>query len=314
MLQRLESSPAPPGDSRRRVARQLLASRNLPVWAPLVVVASAVRGCRIVHGHRAVGLRRRGCAAPGGTRRCGRARGPDNARASLSSRCCGCRPTGFSPSVAVSLSLAVNVLLAQLNYARISASAVSPCSTRCLALGGVAAGVLARRWRRENEELDAPPNSTKAAVSTLLGWSRRRLASTGDRRLSVSLLVAVALLFFSAVHRLDVDAAGSLGLIGVLGMDYFAGLGAAVRTAGDRVPARSPRSAGDCDLERRADHLHHHARRVVDGHRAVRDGLRASHDHELADASWAVCRRRWMPGSVGPGSSRQEPTSSPPPE
>jgi hypothetical protein len=222
MLQRLESSPASPGDSRRRVARHLLASRNLPVWTPLVVVASAVLVAAsftvtVLSAYGAAGVLPPAIRAVVGVLAVLTMPGlPIVALLRL--------PTnGVFASVAVSLSLAVNVLLAQLNYA---GSLHQPYLVQytILAIGGVAAGALARRWRRENEELDAPSNSTKAAMSTLLRWTRRQLASTGGRRVSVSLLVAVALLFFSAVHRLDVDAAGSLGLLGVLGMDYFVGL------------------------------------------------------------------------------------------
>ena len=222
MLQRLESSPAPPGGSRPRAARQLLASRRLPVWAPLVIAASATV---IATSFTVTVLSAYGAASVL----------PPAVRAVVGVLAVLTVPglpvvtllrlptNGVFTSVAVSLSLAVNVLLAQLNYA---GSLHQPYLVQyaVLALGALATGMLARQWHRENQELSALPNSARASMSAVLRWTRRALASSGDRRLSLSLLVVVVLLFFSAVHRLDVDAAGSLGLIGALGLDYFAGL------------------------------------------------------------------------------------------
>ncbi|OYN79957.1 hypothetical protein CG716_10885 [Mycolicibacterium sphagni] len=130
---------------------------------------------------------------------------------------------GVFTSVAVSVSLAVNVLLAQLNYA---GSLHQPYLVQytVLAAGGVATGVLTLRWHRENQELSRAPNAAEARLSAMLRWMRRSVASTGNRGISVSLLLVVVLLFFSAVHRLNVETAGSLGLIGALGLDYFAGM------------------------------------------------------------------------------------------
>ncbi|MBB3602483.1 hypothetical protein FHT40_002116 [Mycolicibacterium sp. BK556] len=121
---------------------------------------------------------------------------------------------GVYGAMAVSLSLAVNILAAQLNYAGglhqpyVTQFAVS-------AVGVVATAVLGRRLHRSPEPV---------TVAGALHWVRRGLAPAGDRRVSVVLLVVVVGLFFSAVHRLDVEAAGSLGLFGVLGVDYYVGL------------------------------------------------------------------------------------------
>ncbi|WP_319431199.1 hypothetical protein [Mycobacterium sp. RTGN5] len=121
---------------------------------------------------------------------------------------------GVFTAVAVSLSLAINVLAAQLNYA---GGLHQPYAVQFAvsALGVVATAALGRQWYRRRES---------TTVAGALGWVRRGLAASGDRRLSAILLVAVIGLFFSAIHRLDVEAAGSLGLLGVLGVDYYAGL------------------------------------------------------------------------------------------
>ena len=121
---------------------------------------------------------------------------------------------GVFTAVAVSLSLAVNVLAAQLNYA---GGLHQPYAVQYAvsAIGVGATAVLGRQWRRERETVN---------FGSALRWVRRGLAPGGNRRVSAMLLVAVVALFGSAVHRLDVDAAGSLGLLGVLGVDYYAGL------------------------------------------------------------------------------------------
>jgi hypothetical protein len=219
MLQRLETSPAPPGRPRPPVARQLLASRNLPVWAPLVVAASAMViaasfAVTVLSAYGAAGVLPPAVRAVVGVLAVLAVPGlPVAALLRL--------PTnGVFTSVSVSLSLAVNVLFAHLNYA---GSLHQPYLVQyaVLTLGGVATVALARQWHREDQTSKVLSTST---IPTALRWARRALASNGNRRLSVSLLVAVVLLFFSAVHRLDVDAAGSLGLVGALGVDYFAGL------------------------------------------------------------------------------------------
>ncbi|EHB58563.1 putative serine/threonine protein kinase [Mycolicibacterium rhodesiae JS60] len=121
---------------------------------------------------------------------------------------------GVFAAVGVSLSLAVNILAAQLNYA---GGLHQPYATQYAvsAIGVVATAALGRQWYRERQTV---------TVAGVLRWVRRGVAPTGVRWLSVTLLVAVAALFVSAVRRLDVEAAGSLGLFGVLGVDYYAGL------------------------------------------------------------------------------------------
>lgn len=121
---------------------------------------------------------------------------------------------GVHTAVAVSLSLAVNILAAQLNYA---GNLHQPYVTQfaVTTLGVLATAVLARQWHRQRDAV---------TVAGALLWVRQALAPSGDRRLTAILLVAVVALFASAVYRLDVGAAGSRGLIGILGVDYYIGL------------------------------------------------------------------------------------------
>lgn len=123
-------------------------------------------------------------------------------------------PHGLFAGVAVSVSLAVNILVAQFNYA---GDFHRPYAAQyaVLTLGVVATAVLARQWYRH-------PGS--APVAGVLRWARSGLAPTGDRRISATLLLAVVVLFATAVYRLDVHAAGALGVVGILGVDYWVGM------------------------------------------------------------------------------------------
>ena len=201
MLQRVESSPAPPA---RRTP--------LPPWVPLAVVVSAASiaaslivtllsrlgvadvlppPVRAIVGVLAVFL------VPGL---------PVAALLRL--------PNGLFTAVGVSLSLAVNILVAQFNYA---GGFHRPYATQyvVLILGTVATAALARQWSRRRES---------TPVAGVLCWARKGLAPSGDRRVSAILLLAVVVLFVSAVCRLDVQAAGALGVVGIVGVDYWAGL------------------------------------------------------------------------------------------
>ncbi|WP_431239164.1 hypothetical protein ACQ86B_05280 [Mycolicibacterium aichiense] len=202
MLQRVESSPARPGNR-----------APLPPWIPLTVVVSSI----VIATSLAVTLLS-ACGVAGAL--------PPAVRAVVGVVAVLLVPglpvaallrlptNGVFGAVVVSLSLAVNVLVAQLNYA---GDLHQPYAAQfvVLGLGAAATAVLGRQWQRSRGT---------AMVRDVLRWVRRAVAPTGDRRLSAVLLVAAIALFFSAVRRLDVSAADSLGLIGVLGVDYFAGL------------------------------------------------------------------------------------------
>jgi hypothetical protein len=121
---------------------------------------------------------------------------------------------GVYTAIAVSLSLAINILAAQLNYA---GGLHQPYATQYAvsAIGVAATAALGRQWYRERESV---------TLAGALRWVRRGLAPSGVRSVSVILLVAVVALFANAIRRLDVEAAGSLGLFGILGVDYYTGL------------------------------------------------------------------------------------------
>lgn len=222
MLRRLEGSPAPPGGPRLRTAGQLRDGRNPPVCEPLVVAVSTLV---IAASFAVTMLSAYGVAAML----------PPAVRAVVGVLAVLTVPglpvaallrlptNGVFTSVAVSLSLAVNVLLAQLNYA---GGLHQPYAVQyaVLALGGVATVTLARRRHGENHASDVLSNSAAPTVPLNLRRTRIALAPNRGRWLSVGLLVAAALWFFSAVRRLDIDAAGSLGLLGALGVDYYVGL------------------------------------------------------------------------------------------
>ncbi|KAA0104665.1 hypothetical protein [Mycolicibacterium sp. P1-5] len=123
-------------------------------------------------------------------------------------------PDGLFTAVAVSMSLATNILVAQFNYA---GGFHRPYAAQyvVLTLGVLATAALARQWYR------CPQPRPVAGV---LRWARSGLAPTGDRRVSAILLLAVVVLFATAVYRLDVSAAGALGVVGIFGVDYWVGL------------------------------------------------------------------------------------------
>jgi hypothetical protein len=121
---------------------------------------------------------------------------------------------GIFASVTVAVSIAANVLLSQLDFGL----RVDQPHLQQFALLGVSAGaavLLLRRWR--SEAADHRP-------ATILQVAKARVASVELTRSSLALIAGALVLFAVAVHRLDPGAAGRLGLIQALGLDYFAGL------------------------------------------------------------------------------------------
>ncbi|NVN52737.1 hypothetical protein [Mycolicibacterium hippocampi] len=117
---------------------------------------------------------------------------------------------GVYGSVTVATSVATNILLAQLNIVT-GLQQYHLTQAVILALSGAAAVALARR----PAPADGAP--VRSVVSTVIeGISRRRFA--------VAVLAAAAVLFASAVLRLNPGAAGRFGLVEILGVDYFVGL------------------------------------------------------------------------------------------
>lgn len=117
---------------------------------------------------------------------------------------------GIFASVTIAVSLATNILVAQVNIAgglKLDHFLQSILLIFCVA----AVHTLARR----NPEI------------RLLAWrpdTRAMLRAVALRRRGLILLAFAAALFASAVIRLDVHAAGTFGLIQALGLDYFLGL------------------------------------------------------------------------------------------
>lgn len=117
---------------------------------------------------------------------------------------------GIFGSVTVATSVAVNIVLAQLNTV---AELRQLYLVQIVILGLSAAAVVALA-RRE----PAAPDSAGS-------WSATLITGISRRRFELAVLVVVAVLFTTAVLRLNVDAAGRFGLIAILGVDYFVGLG-----------------------------------------------------------------------------------------
>ena len=118
---------------------------------------------------------------------------------------------GVFGSLTVATSVATNILLAQLNIAT-GLQQFHLTQAVILVLSGAAAVALARRPVPADS---APVRSVAATV----------IDAVSRRRFSVAVLVAAAVLFVSAVWRLNPSAAGRFGLVDILGVDYFLGLG-----------------------------------------------------------------------------------------
>ncbi|MEE6169094.1 MULTISPECIES: hypothetical protein [unclassified Mycolicibacterium] len=122
---------------------------------------------------------------------------------------------GVFGSVAVSTSIASNILLSQAN---IIGNWHRPYSIQFVLLiaSAVATYFLARQWQLNRESV---------GIATAVAAVRERLAPAGNRVPGIVLLAATIGCFVSAVLRLDTMAVGNLGLIAALGVDYFIGLG-----------------------------------------------------------------------------------------
>lgn len=211
MLQTVDSPPAGPMPRR---ADERGGRHDLPVWAPLVVAFS---GALLVASIAVTGLSAAGAAdlLPAALRAVIGVLVVFTVPGLPIAALLRLPTNGIFTSVATSLSMAVNVLLAQLNYA---GRLQQPYAVQfaVLAIGAAATAVLARQWHRRRETVGLLP---------ALRGVRRALAPSNNRSVSVVLLVAAVVLFFSTVDRLDVGAAGSLGLFEALGVDYYVGLG-----------------------------------------------------------------------------------------
>lgn len=122
---------------------------------------------------------------------------------------------GVFGSVAVSTSIACNVLLSQAN---IMGNWHQPYAVQFVLLiaSAVATYLVARQWQLNRDSV-----GIQAAVAAV----RERLAPAGSRIPSIVLLALAIGCFVSAVLRLDTLAVGNLGVIAALGVDYFIGLG-----------------------------------------------------------------------------------------
>jgi len=122
---------------------------------------------------------------------------------------------GIFASVAIAISLATTVLLAQVNFlAGLGQSYLIQVLE--LVASAVATGFVARQWYSHRET---------TTLSTALAGVVGRLAPRGNRAPSIGLLAGALILFVSAVVRLNTDGAGKLGLLQALGVDYFVGAG-----------------------------------------------------------------------------------------
>lgn len=121
---------------------------------------------------------------------------------------------GIFASITIAVSLATNLLLAQLN---IVAGFRQPYLAHgvLLLISAVAIAVLARRGDVARR---------RATITELVSFGKSQLARLGEHRMGLALLAASIVLFGSAILRMHTEDAGRLGLLGVLGVDYFAGL------------------------------------------------------------------------------------------
>ena len=119
---------------------------------------------------------------------------------------------GIFASVAIAVSLATNILLAQLNF---GAGLQKPFLFHVvlLVITAIPTGALVMRWRSDAVQ-DAKPSAAEGI----------RRAITRSRGVTIALLVVAIAIFLVAVSRIDTNAAGNRGLLQILGVDYFAGL------------------------------------------------------------------------------------------
>lgn len=121
---------------------------------------------------------------------------------------------GIFASVAIALSTSVHILLAQMNYA------VGPrlpflVQFVVLAITGIAIGFLVRQWHSEHDGESLLSAITSVRVGSL---------HVRSRGLTGGLLAVSAILFALAVSRLQTGDAEELGILQILGWDYFLGL------------------------------------------------------------------------------------------
>jgi hypothetical protein len=121
---------------------------------------------------------------------------------------------GIFASVTVAISLATNLLLSQLN---IVAGIRQPYLAHGLLLL-TAIGATAILARRGNARADQP------TIPGLVAFGRAQLPRLREHRVGIAALAVSMVLFGSAIVRMHTEEAGRLGLLGVLGVDYFAGL------------------------------------------------------------------------------------------
>lgn len=118
---------------------------------------------------------------------------------------------GIYASVAVAVSMATNILLAQLN---IVTALGHPYLTQAVILGLSAAATVALARRA-----DVPAGAARIwSLNSFLDWIARR-------SFGVLVLAASWFCFVTAVMRLNTDAAGRFGVIEILGVGFFIGLG-----------------------------------------------------------------------------------------
>jgi hypothetical protein len=119
---------------------------------------------------------------------------------------------GIFASITIAVSLATNLLLAQLN---IVARFQQPYLAHgvLLLVSVTAIAMLARSG-----------DAKRATIPQLVEFAKAQLSRLGQRRMGIAALAISIVLFGSAILRMHTQDAGRLGLLGVLGVDYFAGL------------------------------------------------------------------------------------------
>jgi hypothetical protein len=122
---------------------------------------------------------------------------------------------GIFASVTVAVSLATHILLAQADTV---SGLGEPYLVQLIVLiiASAAVTVLARRALGRRDFAPASGLPTPAGVT---------FPRLGERKVGIGLLVTVACLFLSTVIKLHPEDAGAVGLLGVLGIEYFLGLG-----------------------------------------------------------------------------------------
>lgn len=121
---------------------------------------------------------------------------------------------GIFGSVTIAISAAVNILLAQISFTW-GPRPPSFVPIVVLVTSAIAIWLLARRWQEENDGRSLVSAITPVSAGALLA---------GGRRNSVGLLAISLILFTVSVSRMKTAAAEALGVLQILGWDYFLGL------------------------------------------------------------------------------------------